>query len=58
MTAADADLDLVEKVLALDHLPRTVSSLDGADVEDGNGHQEGGGEDHRLDAADLQLKGW
>ncbi len=47
VSPADADLDFIKHVLVFDHLPRTVSSLDGADVEDGNGHQEGGGgEDH------------
>jgi hypothetical protein len=51
MAAANADLDFVEDVLLRDHLPGAVCRLNGADVEDGDGHQEGGGgEDHGREA--------
>jgi hypothetical protein len=47
VAAAYADLDLIKHVLLRDHLPGAVGRLDGRDVEDGSGHQEGGGgEDH------------
>jgi hypothetical protein len=47
VAASYADLHFVEHVLLRDHLPGAVGRLDGRDVEDRSGHQEGGGgEDH------------